>query len=870
MNETEAIVNNASDLLLLGAEVRNVPLKEIAKRSLSGLRHQESDIELYEFLFGNVITFFEPKEFEDEVSSLVLPELVRFVDKIQNELQTNALSYFFVENLTLLQRLADVLAKLIDYLLAQAESYRLYRSLTVFPEYLLRCYTIVRKNYVSMAQEVEVLEAMKALYGVCKKILTAFLELLCPRDTPNRTAAGSYFRTIEKDDERECLEKVCTVLASVGNEISPIDSLLASDVWKSIVKLCTEHAEGQLCTDKRPTGWFGNVVVILNTGVEVSFQELQSKNEASKQATIALKLNAFCLRVMLKLLTLSRQRVSSDVYQSIIGTLLHIKTCLRTQTLPSELVAGIEQYLHVSYMAIVESSLRTDIFAKALVNCELSTIDDCHSYFNLVMHMIEQIVTYSNDNSLVLRYCVENNLLQKIANTIEHSGNLLLSGGTLYRQLLVHCSALVLMGFRLRNRTAQRAIEETLVGMVLQERYCIALLGIDLWSVLVRYHSTQLLYEYFVFWMRVNNEYAPSRTRPEHVYVRTLLRNLYVFLPGVQKEKLLTTYPIRNSENDRLWVTVGLPSTDSELMVHRQQPLASVEERLQTRLKQLQQPSQHLPHRVDAFYEMMNLLSIAKSQGGIVNMLREWSSLFAWEKILTNPCKASARMLEYLEGSHVPLDNILRRCNSLAVSRSSTYAKYRIVLLLERANTPPEAVFEALLNDKEPLIAAAAFHLLRKLNSKRQPAAIALITREPVLQSRLAALQKNVPGFHPVLPAEPAEPMAAVQHRCQPASAAESTADMTLIINSKIDELFPDDDDDDEDVDAIDFDALAENVSPKRRKLDPSRSANRILDELETQSEELAKLNQTHKLEITERARLTRIMAKMKRLLESE
>lgn len=113
-----------------------------------------------------------------------------------------------MENLTILQRLADILTKLIDHLLAHTESCRLYHSLTVFPEYLLRCYTIVRKNYVSMVQEAEVLEAMKALYAACKKILSAFLELLCPRDSSNRTIAGaSYFRAIDHDEERECLEK---------------------------------------------------------------------------------------------------------------------------------------------------------------------------------------------------------------------------------------------------------------------------------------------------------------------------------------------------------------------------------------------------------------------------------------------------------------------------------------------------------------------------------------------------------------------------------------------------------------------------------------------------------------------------------------
>lgn len=125
--------------------------------------------------------------------------------QIQSELQSNALSFFFVENLTILLKLADVLQKLVEYLAERAEQCQLLRSIVIFPEYLLRCYTIVRKNYVTMAQEAEGLEAMKSLYAACKKLLVAFLELLYPREAcPGR---GSYFRAMDHDEEYGYLEK---------------------------------------------------------------------------------------------------------------------------------------------------------------------------------------------------------------------------------------------------------------------------------------------------------------------------------------------------------------------------------------------------------------------------------------------------------------------------------------------------------------------------------------------------------------------------------------------------------------------------------------------------------------------------------------
>lgn len=164
---------------------------------------------------------------------------------------------------------------------------------------------------------------------------------------------------------------MCTLLASVANEISPIDSLLASDVWKTVVKLCTEHVDQLIA--RRRTACIGEIVTILNSGINASLLDLRAKNEPTKQSTITLKLNAFFLRVVLKLLSLVKQHVDVGVYTPIISTVLEVKACLHTKTLCTELAAGVEQYLHIGYMAIVENSFRTEAFAKVILEA-LKTI----------------------------------------------------------------------------------------------------------------------------------------------------------------------------------------------------------------------------------------------------------------------------------------------------------------------------------------------------------------------------------------------------------------------------------------------------------------------------------------------------------------
>uniref|UniRef100_A0A182LY36 Uncharacterized protein n=1 Tax=Anopheles culicifacies TaxID=139723 RepID=A0A182LY36_9DIPT len=880
MSETKVILNSANDLLLLGDAIRNVPLKDIAQTSLKGLRRQESDIDLYEYLFTNIIHQFEPREFEAEISCAILPELVCYLEKIQSDVQSNGLSFFFVENLTVLLKVADVLLKLIEYLTEKEEQCQLLRSLTIFPEYLLRCYTIVRKNYVAMAHESEALEAMKALYAICKKLLLAFLELLYPREASGRNC--NYFRAIDHDEEYDCLEKVCILLANVGNEISPIDSLLASDVWKAIVKLCTDHAEQSFIRDK--TGWLDEIVTVLNNGINSSFVDVRTKNEHTKQSTIALKLNAFFLRVMLKILTLSKQHARVCTFTAVVRNLLAVKSCLRMKTIGNELAAGIEQYLHIGYMAIVESSYRTESFAKALSQYDCKTPEETHSFYQLTIHIVTQLVSNANEKNLLSLYCYRHHLLPHVCNLLKHSDSLFYNNATLYKQLLVHCSALLLMGVRLKDRAAQKKNEEVLVRMVLQEHYYTATFGIDLWSIFVRYHSTQLMYGYFLFWKKINDRYSIFTTRPKQVHIRQLLRNLFVFLPVTYKERLLVTYPATDGTNDRLWAALcPLPVEIDESK--RKQFKACFEKRLLEGIK----ARQNAPGNVRIFYEVLGLLSIT----GIATKTIEtstttlWVSQLKWNTVVKTTSASS--IFESLErnASGLSLGTVLNSTNATALAEAKPFVKYQVAKLIKvhpNQSTNVQSLLEVLLEDNVPFVKALAFHVLRQLKNKQTPVANQLLSRQPSIQSQLNRWHSNITTKPLTLKTRSVSSdqiPSAIVHRCQQRGktdvSPESLGSLMRTINSKVNELFPDDGD--EVMQEIDVDMFADDSSAqaKKRKFDATAEdrtggaveINQCLKELQQQSVRLERLIPAQRLQSTQKEQLQTIIATLTRALDS-
>uniref|UniRef100_A0A182WKC4 Uncharacterized protein n=1 Tax=Anopheles minimus TaxID=112268 RepID=A0A182WKC4_9DIPT len=876
MSETKVILNSANDLLLLGDAIRDVPLKQIAQTSLKGLRRQESDIDLYEFLFTNIIHQFDPREFEAEISCAILPELVCYLEKIQSEVQSNALSIFFVENLTILLKVADVLLKLTEYLTEKEDQCQLLRSLVIFPEYLLRCYTIVRKKYATMAHESGALDAMKTLYAVCKKLLLAFLELLYPRETSGRNS--NYFRAIDHDEEYDCLEKVCILLANVGNEISPIDSLLASDVWKAIVRLCTDHAEQSFSRDR--TGWLDEIVTILNNGIHSSFVDVRTKNEHSKQSTIALKLNAFFLRVMLKILTLSKQHAGVDTFTSVIRNLLEVKSCLRMKTICNELAVGIEQYLHIGYMAIVENSFRTESFPKVLSQYDCKKPEETHSFYQLIMHIVTQLVSNANDKVLLSLYCNRHHLLLHVCSLLKRSDSLFLHNETLYKQLLVHCSALVLLGVRIKDQAAQKKNVEVLVRMVLQEHYYTATFGIDLWSIFVRYHSTQLMYAYFLFWKKINDHYSIFTSRPKQVHVRQLLRNLFVFLPVTHKEKLLASYPATDSTNDRLWATLcPLPTEIDES--RRNQFMACLEKRLLEGIKAWQQA----PGNVRIFYEVLGLLSIAGAATKKIETSTTtlWISKLKWSAILQTSSAGS--IFDCLERNAPGLSivTVLNSTNAPALAETKPIVRYLILKLIKadpNQSTNVQSLFEVLLKDNAAFVKASAFHVLRELKNKQSPVANQLLSKQLSLQSQLNRWHSNTSTKLSSLRTRSDKVPSAILHRCQQTGKSvespESLGSLMRNINSKVNELFPDDGD--ETMQDIDVDMFEDDSSQsKKRKFDATEEdragsavqIDQCLKELQYHTFNLERLIPTHRLQTLQRGQLQTIIATLTRALDS-
>lgn len=82
MSDQDVKVQTFQDLQLAGDQLDRIPLKKVARLSLNSLRRQESDVEVYEFIFGQVVHRFEPDEFETEVSAVLLPELLKHLDKV--------------------------------------------------------------------------------------------------------------------------------------------------------------------------------------------------------------------------------------------------------------------------------------------------------------------------------------------------------------------------------------------------------------------------------------------------------------------------------------------------------------------------------------------------------------------------------------------------------------------------------------------------------------------------------------------------------------------------------------------------------------------------------------------------------------------
>ncbi|XP_055531640.1 uncharacterized protein LOC129722314 isoform X2 [Wyeomyia smithii] len=199
MSESEIKVQTFYDLLYSEERIKYIPLKKIARISLNSLRRQESDFEIYEFLFTKVPVFFKPDEFEVEVSRLVLPELVKHLEKVVNEIKDSALLPSLVDNLKLLLLSANVLLKFAEYVTEISKTYQLYQTVTIFLEFLTHNYDVIGTIVHGKAEEDTII---KQLFTLCQKIQHLIIAVLAPSNEP-----GFYFPNLDEIEKYNCFKE---------------------------------------------------------------------------------------------------------------------------------------------------------------------------------------------------------------------------------------------------------------------------------------------------------------------------------------------------------------------------------------------------------------------------------------------------------------------------------------------------------------------------------------------------------------------------------------------------------------------------------------------------------------------------------------
>ncbi|XP_053686731.1 uncharacterized protein LOC128736283 [Sabethes cyaneus] len=560
MNESKIKVQTFNDLRHSEEQLKLIPLKKIARVSLNSLRRQDSDFEVYEFLFTKVLYCFNPNEFETEISQLLLPELKQHLKKISIEIKDSALSTFLVDNFKSLISFADVLLKFAGYVIEVSETCRLHRTVTIFLEFLVNSYDVIGENIQLRANQDDL---VKQLFTLCQKIQYLIVKLLAPVDE-----AGVYFQHLDTIEEFNCFQEAIVSFCKIGSLTISIDTRLSMAIWKALVKLISMHDKKLTAKDST---WLHERVLQINNDIQKLLQSSMASREDSKAALVRIKFSGFLLKVLLKLvLTIKNDFVS---YDCLLNTMVSIEKDLSVKEIDESLATEIWQHVMVGYMTLVKNTFRCPGFAKALTSAQYHFCDEVKAHVGIIIYVISQIIADCRNVSTTELYVIENNLLMTCVRILANGHILFNNQNDLYRQMVVHLSGFVIICTKLQSVQAQKIVEETLARMILQGPYWVGIIGLDIWSVYLRYRPVTLLLQYFMFWKEVRNEFSLFNSQPQAVFVSRLLQNMYVFLPPNMQQRVWTEFPVTERTNYKLWITIGLKHGESKQVLAAEQLL---------------------------------------------------------------------------------------------------------------------------------------------------------------------------------------------------------------------------------------------------------------------------------------------------------
>lgn len=121
---------------------------------------------------------------------------VCFVLQIVIELKDNALSCFLIDNLKSFLSFANVLLNFAEYVFQVSETYQLYRTTTIFLEFLVRSYGVVRRSKGKVNSEVDDHSVVQKIFVICQKIQLIMIHMLTPA-----TKASHYFQHVDDEEQ---------------------------------------------------------------------------------------------------------------------------------------------------------------------------------------------------------------------------------------------------------------------------------------------------------------------------------------------------------------------------------------------------------------------------------------------------------------------------------------------------------------------------------------------------------------------------------------------------------------------------------------------------------------------------------------------
>ncbi|XP_062542747.1 uncharacterized protein LOC134210622 [Armigeres subalbatus] len=813
MSDQDIKVQTFNDLRLAGDQLDQIPLKKVSRISLNSLRRQDSDIEVYEFILGQIVHRYAPNDFEAEVSAVLLPELLKHLDKIVIELKDNALSCFLIDNLKSFLSFANILLNFAEYVYQVSEAYQLYKTTTIFLEFLVRSYGIVCRSKATANRDSNEQDIVQQIFTICQRIQLMVVHLLAPSDK-----ASPYFQQIGVEEQFQCLQDVIVTLCKIGSLTVRLDNIRCTEAWKAVGKLCSLHEGAIKTTD---TAWLHPLIFKIDNEIESAFKMLLENKAFTKNDVVKLKLINLMLRVLIKILQFINTD-EFDEYHSILKTIVTVEDALQSRGIDLELAEAIRQYLLVGYMNVIGLVFRSKSFAKALTSTNYQSTEEIAAFYNIIIQVLSKVLSESRNINIVELYVVDCRFLENCIGYICKSHRLFNQDSSLYRKLLVHLSAFVLMCSKYVEKKHQKMIEETLVHMILHESYWVKLLGLDIWSIYLRYNSVELLWQYLNFWKAINDRFPVVVAQPKVIFVRRLIHNIFLFMPNSMQQKVLIEYPIMVDSNHKLWIAIGIQSVEKHLTMKTKQSLQQLMKQNCSIL--LKKPT------VDMFYRSLDVMYLISScRDKDILQAIEPDIIVLWNRLKLNDrwTAKSDSLIQALVVIVVRLAE-LQICSkglSTAVFEKtynnlfmlSDSLKLKLIELACIIVDNAEQILPLLAADRNDLVKETALFNLEQLQQSRK----ACVDFNETISSALAKLNKDLNksnrGFK-----QTHSNFDSSEHRCYKECEA---VQITQHISDRIDELFPDDDDDAFQV-SLEKVTRSEEASPsvKRIRLSCSKS----------------------------------------------